>query len=268
VERAGAGEPRRTDDRHEFVGDERLLQHGVLTLRGAHAERVPRLDDLDAFGLPRYEAVHDLWVGRVRRVHGVEATQCPDRRQAAEDLVAGDPPAAVDALGGGDGQQQRHLVAGLAVQRAHDLTGGGLLEHEPARLVTELEQIGGDTRPVDVHVDGERRCGRHVSESLLKHRVLVEPEAGPSELDGHCELQVAGLAQLIPVLVEETILPVVDRRSLVEPAEHLVGEQFLHRDRHRWPPRRWMCLSRTVGAECPTVTRRVEICNAASGCQD
>ena len=46
VERAGAGEARRAHEGDQIVGDEHLVEHGVLALRRPHAERVPGLDDL------------------------------------------------------------------------------------------------------------------------------------------------------------------------------------------------------------------------------
>ena len=99
VERRGAGEPGAAHQRHELVGAERLVEDRVVALRGPHAEGVPGLHDLDALGVLREEAVDDLRVVRVGVVLGVEPAVGPHGRQAAEDLVAGDLPAAVDAVG-------------------------------------------------------------------------------------------------------------------------------------------------------------------------
>ena len=51
----------------------------------------------------------------------VQAEAGPDRRQAAEDLVAGEAVAAVDALGPGGREQDGGVVAGLAVAGGEDL---------------------------------------------------------------------------------------------------------------------------------------------------
>ena len=164
VERSGAGEPGGAHHRAQLVGAERLVEDGVLALGGAHAQRVPGVDDLDARRVAGQEAVDDLRVVRVRAVHGVEPAVGPHRGQAAEDLVPADLPAAVDTLGRGRRQQQRHVVAGLAVDGREHLALGGLLEDEPARLVAHLQQVGGEPGPVDVHVHGQRGGRRDVGQ--------------------------------------------------------------------------------------------------------
>ena len=168
----------------------------------------------------------DARAGRVGRVHGVEAAVRPDRREAAEDLVAADLPASVDALGGGAGQQQRDVVAGLAVEGGEDLAGGGLVEDEAARVVAGPRQVGGHAGPVDVHVDGQRRGRRVVGEAAHQRRVLVEAHVPPAQLGGQRGAQEPGRLELLEVLVEEAVLAVVDGRSLVEAGEHLVAEEL------------------------------------------
>ena len=107
VEQTGAGEPGRAHERDQLVGHERLVEHRVLALRRPHAEGVPRVDDLVRPAvLAGDEAVDDLRRRRIRRVHGVEPAERPHGREAAEDLVTADQPAAVDSRGGGRRQHQ------------------------------------------------------------------------------------------------------------------------------------------------------------------
>ena len=126
LEESRAAEARRAHERDVLVGDEGVVEDRVVALGRAHAEHVPRLLDVVALGVARHERVHDLRSGRVARVHRVHAEEGPHRRQRAEDLVAGDLPAAVDALGRARRQQQRDVVARLAVPgREHRAVGRG-----------------------------------------------------------------------------------------------------------------------------------------------
>ena len=124
------------------------------------------------------------------RVLGVRA--CPSRgsrrtsqtgREAAEDLVPADLPAAVDPLGRRRRQQQRHVVAGLAVDGGEDLALGGLLEDEAARVVAHPHEVGGQAGPVDVHVHGERGGRRDVAEAPGQLGVAEQAEPGAAVLD-------------------------------------------------------------------------------------
>ena len=134
-----------------------------------------------------------------------------------------DQPPSVRA-GRGGGQHHRHVVAGLAVEGAEHLTGRGPVEDEPARFVAGTEQIGGDTGPVDVHVDGERRRRGVVAQPAEEPRVLVEAGAAAAELGRDGDVEEAAGSQLGEVLVEEPVLAVVGLGSFVEAGEHLVGE--------------------------------------------
>ena len=155
----------------------------------------------------------------------------PHRREAAEDLVAADRPAAVDALGGGRRQQQRHVVARLAVDRREHGAFGRLLQDEPAGLVAHLQQVGGQSGPVDVHVHGQRGGRRDVCQPARQLGVAVQPESGAAVLGGQRTRQVAGLAQLGEVFVEEPVVAVVLGCPLVEAGQHLLGQQGVERRR-------------------------------------
>ena len=122
------------------------------------------------------EAVDDLRRLRVAGGHRVEPAEGPHRGERAEDLVAVDLPATVDPLGRARRQQQREVVAGLAVQRGQDLARGGRVEQEIARVIAGLAQVGGHAGPVHVHVHPEGGGGGVVGEPAVQLDVLVEAE--------------------------------------------------------------------------------------------
>ena len=119
--RLGAGEAGRTDEGDAVVRDEGALEDRVVALGGAHAERVPGLLDAVAGGVARQEGVDDARVLRVARVHAVEAEVGPDGREAAEDLVAGELPATIDALGLRVERRSGTSLPDLAVAGGEDL---------------------------------------------------------------------------------------------------------------------------------------------------
>ena len=84
----------------------------------------------------------------------------PDRGQAAEGLVSGEPPAPVDALGLRGREEPRDVVAVLGVARGEHLAGRRLLENPLAGLVAAPPEVGRVAHPVVVHVDAERGGGR------------------------------------------------------------------------------------------------------------
>ena len=104
------------------------------------------------------------------------------------------------------------------MERAQHLPGGGLVENELARVVAGAQQVGGDASPVDVHVDRERGGRGVVGQPAKQSCVLVEPGAATAELGRDGDVEKARGAQLGEVLVEESVLAVVDRGSFVEPA--------------------------------------------------
>jgi hypothetical protein len=266
VEQARSGEAGRAHHRDAVVGHEGALQHRVLARGGAHPERVPRLLDRVAVGVAVEEAVHDLRVRRVARVQPMDAEVVPDRRQAAKNLVARESPAALDPLGLGRGHEQRHVVAGLAVARGEHAPRGGLLEHPGAALVARPVQVRGDARPVQVHVDRDRRGRRDVREPALQPGHLGERQAGAAEGGGDGDVQVARGLQLVEVLLEEAVVAVVLRGPGVEAGEHRVGEHGRGGDGAQWNLRSKMAPGGTPGAArlFPPATETTETTDATA----
>ena len=156
-------------------GQNALSRMRVLALRRPHAEGVPGVDDLEAGGVPGDEAVDDLRVVGIGVVLGVEPAVGPHRRQRAEDLVAGELPAAVDAgrLVVVEYTPGKSLPASPCRAQKISPSAAFSSSHDP-RLVALLQQVGGDAGPVDVHVERQRRRRGDVAELGGQLRVLVE----------------------------------------------------------------------------------------------
>ena len=239
VERRGGGHAGGADERHALVGHERAVEDRVLARRRAHAERVPGLLDPVALRVAGQERVDDARAGRVARVHPVQSEVRPDGREAAEDLAAGEVPAALGALRARGREEQRDVVAGLAVAGGEDVACGRLLEQPGEARVAGAVEVGGDARPVEVHVDRDRGRGRDVGEPALQPSHLGERQPRPAEVRRDREVEVAGVAKLVEVLLEEAVGGVVVGCPLVEAGEQLVGQDRVgsgFERGHRGPP--------------------------------
>jgi hypothetical protein len=64
-------------------------------------------------------------------------------------------------------------------------------------------QIGDQPHPIEVHIDAERRRRRVIAEPTLLARHLGKRHAGPAKLLGHRYRQIAGVLQILEILVEE-----------------------------------------------------------------
>ena len=107
------------------------------------------------------------WAGRRLRPHRVQAVAGPDRRQAAEHLVAGDAEAALHPLGRRGRQQDRQVVAALGVAGGEDLACHRLASGATPATCRPAPQVGGDAHPVEMHVDRQRGGRRVVGEPAL-----------------------------------------------------------------------------------------------------
>ena len=129
--------------------------------------------------------------------------------ERTEHLVAGELVAALDRLGLGRRQQHGQVVAGLAVTGGEHFAGDRFLEQPHERTVAVAVEVGGDAGPVDVHVRRQRGGGGVVREARGLAADLGEREAETAELHRHRHEEVAGSAELLEVLVEETVVAVV-----------------------------------------------------------
>ena len=209
------------------IGNHGAFEDRVVAARGAHAEHIPRLLDSVALRLARHERVHDFRLRRIARVHPVDAQIRPDRAQAPERLASREPVAAVHAFGLRGRQQHRDVVAALRMAGREHLSARGLFEQPRERRVAGAPEVGGDARPVEVHVDGERRGGRMVRETTLFADDLGQCQAEPAQFRRDREAQVARLAQLLEVIRKEGVLLVVAPGPRLEAGQQLVGQERL-----------------------------------------
>ena len=226
MERSGAAEAGGRDHHDRVVGDEGPVEQRVLRGGAPHAEHVPRVLDVVAGGVAVQEPVDDLRGCRVAGVQGVEPEIGPHGGEAAEDLVGRDLPAAVDLHRRGRRHQDREVVAGLAVAGGEDVPVGGLPQDPVAPGSAHPAYVGSQAHPVHVHVDAQGGGGRVVREPALQAVDLAEVQSGATHLCGQGRVEVPAGPELVEVLLEEAVLPVVDGRPLVESPEHLLGEQL------------------------------------------
>ena len=111
------------------------------------------------------------------------------------------------------------------MQCGQDLAADCRVEHEVAGMIALVAQVGRHTGPITVHVHPEGGGGGVVGEPALQPDVLVEAQPAAAHVTGHGGEQVPRVPQGLEVFREERVLPVVGRGTLVEPGEHLVGEQ-------------------------------------------
>ena len=150
----------------------------------------------------------------IRGVHRVEAGERPHRREAAEDLVAGDlAPAGTFSAFDDDSSNGMSLPASPWMA-AKTSPAAARLEQPTTRGVAGRSRSAATPGPVEVHVHGNGGGRSVVGEPALQLGDLVEPEAGAAELSRNGSQQVTRLAKLVPVLVEEPVLAVVDSGSL------------------------------------------------------
>ena len=90
------------------------------------------------------------------------------------------------------------------------------------RAVAAAPQIGGNADPVEVHVDRERGRSGVVAELPLLAADLRERHAGATEVLRDIHRQVSRRPELLEVLGEKAVLPVVLRSSLGEAVQHLL----------------------------------------------
>ena len=136
--------------------------------------------------------MHDLRLVRLAHVDAVKTHVGPDRSEAAERLAPGELVTAADLLGLGAGEQHREVVARLGVPRGEDLALRRQLEQPVQRLVAGTPQIGGQTDPVVVHIQCERRRRGVVRQLPRQPADLEQVHVVATEVRRQRALQVAG----------------------------------------------------------------------------
>jgi hypothetical protein len=145
--------------------------------------------------------------------------------------VAREPVPARDPLSLRRGEKQRHVVSTLSVARREHLAGNGAAEHPLEGVVSCSPEVGGYPDPVEVHVHRQRGRMRVIAQPTLLAHAFREGKAASPQFARHRDGQIAGPPQIVEVLLEEAILPVVAGRALAETPEHGLGQD---RGRGRW----------------------------------
>ena len=193
-ERVRAGQSGRHHPGHVRVGDEGALDDRVVAARGPHAERVPRLDDAVALGLAGQEGVDDLGVRRV--------SWCPWRGGRAGSTPGSGSRRSCGRRSG----SRRRLGSAWAVESS---TGKSLpaspwpaANTSPATASSSSQlrdlsplapEVGGQARPVHVHVEGQGRRRGAVGQAALFLADLGQAHAQAAQLGRHGHQQIAGL---------------------------------------------------------------------------
>jgi hypothetical protein len=229
-EQIHAGEAGRKDARDAMVRRDDAVEDGVIATGGAHAERVPRLNDLEAVAVTGHEGVHDARRRGIGGVHRVEPESRPHRGHRSEALAPMKAPAAVHSFGSRRRIEQREIVARLGVSGGEHLSRRRVGQDPFDRPVTGASGVGGRSDPVQVHVQRDRVRGSEVGETALLEHHLFQRETGATQVRRDRHDQVSSRSQLLEVLAEESVLTVVARCPLGEPGEHVVGKPAVSQD--------------------------------------
>ena len=139
--------------------------------------------------------------------------------------MTGDVVAARRRCGLGDRHEHREVIADLAVAGGEDLAGDGLLEQPLERTIAAAPEIGGQTGPVEVHVDAQSRRRRAVGEAPLLPADAGEIGSQAAQLGRHGKRQVPGVTEVLEVLAAEPVVPVVAGGATSTCVEDVVGQQ-------------------------------------------
>jgi len=142
--------------------------------------------------------------------------------------VTAELEAAGDPFRLGRRQQEREIVATLGVPGREDFACRGLLQDPFERFVAGTPQVGSDADPVDMHVDAEGGRRRVVGEASLALADVGQRQALSAELLGDVHREIAGLPQILEVLLEEAIVPIVGPDTLRESLQKVVGQHVIH----------------------------------------
>ena len=117
------------------------------------------------------------------------------------------------------------------------LTGYRIFQEPCQGLVPSAPEVSGDASPVQVHIHRQRGGCGVVGEAALLLADLGQAHTHTSQFLWHVHTQVASLPQLLKILSEEAVLPVVDRCALCTPSQDIVGQDvLLGCDCHTCPP--------------------------------
>ncbi len=84
-------------------------------------------------------------------------------------------------------------------------------------FISGAPEVSGHASPVQMHIHRQGRGRSVVGEAALLLADLGQAHAHTSQFFWHVHAQIAGLSQLLKILSEKSVLPVVDRCALSTP---------------------------------------------------
>ncbi len=95
------------------------------------------------------------------------------------------------------------------------LTGYSALQEPFQGLIAGTPEVGGNTRPVQVHIHCQGGGRGVIGEAALLLADLGQAHAHTSQLFWHVHAQVAGLAQLLKILSEKASTPGCPQQTFI-----------------------------------------------------
>jgi hypothetical protein len=140
------------------------------------------------------------------------------------------------------------VVAALGVAGGNDLAGHSSFQEPLQGLVPDAPEVGGHTGPIQMHVHRQSGGGGMIRQAALLLAHLSQARTHPAQRFWHVHAQIAGLAQLLEIFLEEATFPVIDGGPLRTAGQDVVGQDAMIGDGCHTSPPSWVGLPAvTVG---------------------
>jgi hypothetical protein len=101
------------------------------------------------------------------------------------------------------------VIARFRVAGRKNFAGDGFLKKPFEGAVARSPQVGRNTRPVEMHINGKRRGRCEIGEVLLFSANFRERQATPTQLLRNWNGQIAQGAKLFVIFGEEAVITIV-----------------------------------------------------------
>ena len=155
-------------------------------------------------------------------VHAVQAQAGPDGRQAAKLLFAGKAVAAINPFGFGSGEQKRDVISTLGVTGGEDFASDGFAQDPFQGGVAAAPKVGGDTRPVKMHIQGKGRGRCVICEAALLAANLRQGHVATTKFYRYGHQQVLCGAKFLEILRKEPVSLVIALGTQGETPQHRI----------------------------------------------
>ena len=139
-------------------------------------------------------------------------------------LTPGKPVAAFDALCFRGREQNRDIVAAFGVAGREDLAGRCFSQDPFQRGISAAPKIGGNAEPVKMHVYGKGSGRRVIRQPALLPANFRQRHARAAKFRGQRQQQILRRPQILEILVDEAVLPVVGGGARRKSRQHLFGK--------------------------------------------